>query len=177
LARGRRITRRDLKPANVLLTPGGRPMLFDFNLSSDGQFGGEVRGGTLTYMPPEQLRATAPCAAVGGDAIDARSDLYALGVILYRLLAGRHPFGPLPLDLPPEELRAELLRRQPAGPAPLRTANPDVPVAVARLVERCLASDPAARPAGAAELAAALRRARCPWRRAGGWLAARAGFG
>jgi DNA-directed RNA polymerase specialized sigma24 family protein len=92
---GRGIYHRDLKPSNVLLTPGGRPMLLDFNLSFDERRGGGWLGGTLPYMPPEELRAiTAP----GGAAIDARSDLYALGVILYQLLAGRHPFGVLPPD-------------------------------------------------------------------------------
>lgn len=162
---------RDLKPSNVLLTPDGKPMLLDFNLSSD-QHGSEQRlGGTLPYMAPEHLRATDP--AGGGDAsqVDARSDLFALGVILFELLTGAHPFGPIPGHLDFSELRDHLRQRQPAGPRPLRQANPHVDRQLARLIERCLAFAPEQRPQSAAELAAALRQSLSRRRRGWRWAA------
>jgi serine/threonine protein kinase/Flp pilus assembly protein TadD len=158
------VCHRDLKPSNVLLTPAGRPMLLDFNLSADPEARNPWFGGTLAYMPPEQLRATAPQPAAPADAVDGRSDLFALGVLLYELLAGRHPFGTLPDTLSAEEARAELLRRQREGPAPLRQANPALSPAVARLVESCLAFPPEGRPRDAAEVARTLRRAMTPGR-------------
>jgi serine/threonine protein kinase len=168
----RNVCHRDLKPSNVLLTPGGRPMLLDFNLSSDPLAGKAWLGGTFSYMPPEQLRATAPDAASAAE-VGPRADLYALGVVLYELLAGKHPFGPPPEVHGAEELRAALLDRQRRGPASLRGANPAVSPAVARLVERCLAFEPGDRPASAADLARALRRARSSWRLGAPWLVTR----
>src|SRR5262249_27802611 len=83
----------DLKPSNVLLGPDGRPRLLDFNLSADVQAAYDQLGGTATYMSPEQLRSSNPAAA----GFDDRSDIFSLGVVLYELLCGRHPFG-----MPPE---------------------------------------------------------------------------
>src|SRR5439155_9925527 len=91
-AHDRGILHRDLKPANVLLTDDGQPMLLDFNLSEDCKLRGHAAaarvGGTLPYMSPEQLAAFSD----RGRVVDARSDLYSLGLILYELLAGRSPF-------------------------------------------------------------------------------------
>ncbi len=153
-ARG--VYHRDLKPSNVLLTPQGRPMLLDFNLSDNPRLGRGAIGGTLRYMAPEQRRAVAHESHDEWAALGARSDVYALGVVLYELLAGRHPFG-LAAGLSGEETGRLLEERQPAGPAPLRQFNPRVDPELARVVERCLAYAPADRFAGAAELAAALR--------------------
>jgi tetratricopeptide (TPR) repeat protein len=94
--------------------------------------------------------------------LTAPTDLYDLGLILYELLTGKHPFGPIPRPLPKksEELASflrVLLERQQTGPPPLRAGNPKVSRAVAQLIERCLAFDPAKRP-DAATLAAGLRR-------------------
>jgi serine/threonine protein kinase/Flp pilus assembly protein TadD len=164
------VCHRDLKPSNVLLTPDGRPMLLDFNLSADPVAGTGMFGGTLSYMPPEQLRATFQDG--NADDVDARSDVYALGVLLYELLTGKHPFKPPPGRPTSNQLLCDdLLRRQRQGPVAVRDWNPAVAPAVARLVERCLAFVPADRPQGAAAVARALRRAESPVRRAGRWLA------
>src|SRR5262249_11483134 len=91
-AHRRGILHRDLKPANVLLTDEGRPLLLDFNLAEDTKLRGSAErasiGGTLPYMAPEHMGAFRNA----GGSIDARCDLYGLGVILFELLTGRHPF-------------------------------------------------------------------------------------
>jgi len=92
------------------------------------------------YLAPEQYQGIAP---------DTRSDIYGVGLILYELLAGRPAF--------PGATYAEAARRQLSQPPPsLREARPGLPPAVESLVARCLAHDPHARPAGAAELVAEL---------------------
>jgi tetratricopeptide (TPR) repeat protein len=164
------ICHRDLKPSNILMTPAGKPMLLDFNLAFDARRGGQRLGGTLPYMAPEQLLATDPA---GGAArpVDARSDLFAFGVILYELLTGSHPFGQIPLGLPSPQVRKQLLEWHKQGPWPLRHANPRVERAVARCIEQCLAYEPADRPRSAAELAAVFRRPLAWHRRARRYVA------
>jgi serine/threonine protein kinase len=141
----------DLKPSNVLLGPQGRPLLLDFNLARvEGETAPRV-GGTIRYMAPEQLegfKAGQPLSAAQA----ARADLFSLGVLLYELLTGTHPFGMAPGFTP-----SELLRRQKEGFEPIRQHNPAVPERMARLVERCLSTDPDARSASAATLARQLR--------------------
>jgi tetratricopeptide (TPR) repeat protein len=163
------ICHRDLKPSNVLLTPDGRPMLLDFNLSGDRQAPDARLGGTLPYMAPEQLLATDPDRPPDAGLIDARSDLFSLGMIVYELLTGTFPFGPIPLELPSQELRQHLLERQRSGLRPVRLANPHVDRARARLIERCLAYDPKDRPQSAAEVAVALRHSLSRLQRARRW--------
>src|SRR5262249_34049083 len=143
------------------------------NLSTDEEIDGRRAGGTPPYMPPEQLRAQAADAGAAPVRLDARSDLFSLGVILYELLTGEHPYGPLPADAEPAGVCAHLAPRPQGGPPRVRRANPRVGGPLARLVERCLAFDPAQRPQSAAELAAGLRRCRSPLARAAGWLADR----
>jgi hypothetical protein len=92
--------------------------------------------------------------------------VFALGVLLYELLTGSHPFGPIPVELAPEKLASLLVERQQSGCMPLRV--PGLYRGAAGLIERCLAFDPGARPASAAELAKGLRAAfpsagRWPW--------------
>lgn len=84
----------DLKPSNVLITPEGKPLLLDFNLSYSESLGSSLGGGTLPYMSPEQIRAVIFQDA-GSQPLDARSDLYSLGVIVLHLLRGTHPWGDL----------------------------------------------------------------------------------
>jgi hypothetical protein len=128
----------DLKPANVLLADDGEPVLLDFNLSADrGTRPADRAGGTLPYMAPEQLDGY----RTGSPAVDVRTDLFGLGVVLYELLAGRLPF-----PIPPGRLDLVALaaaRRWP--PVPLRDHAPGVSPAVAAIVHKLLAADPAAR--------------------------------
>src|SRR5262249_52350153 len=127
------------------------------NLSDDDRLNDRRVGGTLPYMAPEQLRF---CLTPEGEGAkpDDRADLFALGVILYELLTGRHPFGWSPAKLPARAHGEVLLARQRAGCAPVRRINPRADRRLAALVERCLAFDAKDRPASAAELAEALRR-------------------
>ncbi|MFO0808509.1 MAG: protein kinase [Gemmataceae bacterium] len=153
---GRGFLHRDLKPSNVLLTPNGVPVLIDFNLALDKAADGVRLGGTLPYMPPEQLRAMSGGARP--QAGNAGGDIYALGVIAYELLSGSHPFGPVPARLTRHEARNFLLERIDQGPRRLRDLNPAIDARLEALVLRCIASDPKIRPASAADLAAELRR-------------------
>jgi tetratricopeptide (TPR) repeat protein len=132
-------------------------MLLDFNLSFDKRVAEERLGGTLPYMAPEHLRATDVERGVDPSLVDARSDVFSLGVILFELLAGVNPFGRIPPNASVAEVRAHLLQRQQAGPNPLRRANAHVDRSLARVIERCLAFDPKDRYASADELAAVLR--------------------
>jgi len=166
-ARG--ICHRDLKPSNVLLSPEGRPLLLDFNLSSDQQLTAVRVGGTLPYMAPEQLRAVVLDDPRRGGRADPRSDLFSLGVIVYELLAGRLPFGDIPWQRSADGVAQALLDRQAGGPLPVRRKNPHVDKRLARSIERCLAFDPDDRPQTAADLALALRRQLTPLRRARRW--------
>ncbi|MDA0657642.1 MAG: serine/threonine-protein kinase [Planctomycetota bacterium] len=88
-AHERGILHRDLKPANILITDEGLPMILDFNLADDqsDDTGNKFVGGTLPYMSPEHLRAI-----LRSGSVDARSDIYSLGVLLFQMLTGELPF-------------------------------------------------------------------------------------
>jgi serine/threonine protein kinase/Tfp pilus assembly protein PilF len=147
----------DLKPSNVLISPGGQPMLLDFNLAFEVKAAQRRLGGTLPYMAPEQIQAMVASAERAARAVGQPADVFALGVILYELLAGQLPFGPLPTDCSSEQAKLILLRRQEAGARPLREVNADVDSELAGIVASCLAFAPQDRPSAAA-LAAALGR-------------------
>ena len=147
---------RDLQPANVLLTDDGQPMLLDFNLSEDSKLRAGAQaasvGGTLPYMAPEHLEAFRD----GKRPVDARSDLYSLGILLYELLTGRPAF---PVHQGPT---SEILPRMIAdrnGPVPeIRRWNKAVSRASEAIVRRCLHPEPARRYQTAHELCEDLER-------------------
>ncbi len=149
-AHDRGIVHNDLKPANVLLADDGQPMLLDFGVSDDLKLRAEAPdapvGGTLPYMSPEQL------AAVRGRdwTPDPRSDVYALGVILFELLTAAHPFR-TPAGSMSREVDRMIAERQ-AGAPRLRPRNPAVSPGLEAIVRKALAPDAAARYQSAAQL-------------------------
>ena len=145
-AHGRGLLHLDLKPSNVLLADDGQPMLLDFHLARGPLAPGDAAlgtlGGTVGYMSPEQASALAAARSLRPITVplDARSDVFSLGVTLFEALSGDPPPGP---DAP-----ASWLQR----------ANPRVGAALAGIVARCLATDAANRYPCASSLAADLRR-------------------
>jgi tetratricopeptide (TPR) repeat protein len=139
-AHERGILHRDLKPANVLLTDDGQPMLLDFNLAEDTDrapgAAAAMIGGTLPYMAPEHLEA------FGGTwrNVDARSDIYNLGVILYELLTGRTPFTRR--TGPPEKVLPDLVTERRKGAPELCRYNKEVSPAAEAIVRKCLEPEP-----------------------------------
>jgi len=163
----------DLKPSNVLLGLDGQPRLLDFNLASDARNAKSRLGGTLPYMPPEHLQAVRE--QDGSASMDTRGDVYSLGVILYELLTSTHPFGRFPKSRSVRTVAEEMLARQRLGVRPVRERNPDVPVRLARLVEKCLSFDPADRPQTAADVAVELKQCYSAHKRALQFLGTRPG--
>ena len=146
------IVHRDLKPANIFLArrPSGAPRVkvLDFGISkaiaaasSKALTSTTALMGTPLYMSPEQLREARN--------VDGRADVWALGVVMYELLAGELPFK--------SEALAELcVLIMTTAPAPLSSRRPGIPPALEAIVHRCLEKDPAARFASANDLMAAL---------------------
>ncbi|MBI1903683.1 MAG: protein kinase [Planctomycetia bacterium] len=152
----------DIKPSNVLLTRRDGAMLLDFNLALVPEHTREM-GGTLPYMAPEQLRGVV--ARQSRYAVDGKTDVFSLGVMLYEMLGGALPWGRPPTDQSRQRVAEELLARQRKGPRPLRRLNRVVDGRVSRLLASCLALEPAGRPA-AQELAESLKRELTRGRRA-----------
>lgn len=137
-AHERGVIHRDLKPANVMLDGTGRVRITDFGLA--GVSGESLRAGTPAYMAPEQL--------AGGE-VTVRSDIYALGLVLYELFTGRRAIEAKNV--------AELVRaRDEGGITPPSEIVRDLDPAIDRAILRCLERDPRARPASALAVAAAL---------------------
>src|SRR5207249_7031023 len=101
-------------------------MLLYFNLCTDPAAMGAHFGGTPAYMPPEQLLILSKRVAVDRLPLDERSDLFSLGVILYTLLTGQHPFGLTGEQKVTKELLESLLAHQRRGAVPIRQRNPRV---------------------------------------------------
>ncbi|KAA0024397.1 serine/threonine-protein kinase [Antrihabitans cavernicola] len=152
----RGVLHRDIKPANILLTADGVPKLADFNTSF--VVGADPMadfGGSLSYMSPEQLDACHPETPGTAAQLDARSDIYSLGVVLWELLAGRKPF---PSDVAQagdiDALDAMLAsRRAGVGADALADLPPDTPAALRRVLLACLHPDKDKRWANGRELA------------------------
>ena len=151
------ILHRDLKPSNVLLTPNGAPMLLDFNLASDMENRARRLGGTLPYMPPEQIRDVHLHPFEADLSGDPRSDIFSLGVILYELLTGKLPFGDPPAGVAPQRAAEEYLVAQEEVPRSARDINSGVSPEIAGLISKCLSPDPQERPASAAAFADELK--------------------
>jgi serine/threonine protein kinase/tetratricopeptide (TPR) repeat protein len=150
-AHDRGILHLDLKPANVLLADAGEPMLLDFNLSFDTAVPDrDLIGGTVPYMAPEQLL---DLRTRGKGAVDARTDLYSLGVMAFEMLTGAVPF---PLSGRSASDFARLIEDRQKGPPSVRERNPAVSPAVEAIVRKLLAPDPADRYQSAADLRADL---------------------
>ncbi|HUG67653.1 MAG TPA: protein kinase [Pirellulaceae bacterium] len=172
----RGVLHRDLKPSNILLTPKGVPMLLDFNLASDIETGMQRLGGTLPYMPPEQIRDVHLQPFEADLSGDPRSDIFSLGVILYELLTGKLPFGDPPACVAPRQAAEEYLSAQQQIPQPVRDLNPQVTSEFAQLIHACLALDPGERPASAADFVDVLKKYFTPQRRVRRWTSRHRGL-
>jgi serine/threonine protein kinase len=139
---------RDLKPDNVLAAPDGQVKLIDFAIAAKASgflgklFGGKTTAqGSPSYMSPEQIR---------GEAVDARSDIYSFGCVLFELIAGRPPYQATSVN--------ELLNKHVSAPIPkVDVVNPAASTSVVEFLQRLLAKQRKARPRSMQEVLAQLR--------------------
>ncbi|MEO8482137.1 MAG: protein kinase, partial [Acidobacteriota bacterium] len=145
-AHGLGVVHRDLKPANIMVTDNGAVKVMDFGIArvtgSEHLTSAGFMMGTPAYMAPEQVM---------GHEIDARTDLYATGVVLYYLASGRLPFkGDTPMEMAQSRIRDE--------PTPLRSVRDDLPAWLGQVLDIALARDPERRFQTALLFREALRR-------------------
>ena len=149
-AHGRGVVHRDIKPANVMVTPQGVVKLMDFGIARSGVESDLTQPGTnmgsLYYMSPEQVR---------GGTVDARSDIYSTGVMMYELFAGCRPFQ--------ADSAYSILNQQcNDAPQPPVEVNPQLPPALSDLILCAMAKDPASRFQNAQAVSNALRHVAAP---------------
>ena len=131
-AHDRGFVHRDVKPGNVMLSPGGEVKVMDFGIARAATDDTLTQTGTVlgtaSYLSPEQSR---------GDQVDHRSDIYSLGCVLYELLTGRPPFSGSPVSVAYKHVNEE--------PEPPSRVNPSVPAELESVVMRALRKDPGQR--------------------------------
>ena len=141
-AHAQNVLHRDLKPANIMLDGRGQVVITDFGLAglTEDIRGAEIKSGTPAYMSPEQL---------AGTEVTFKSDIYALGLVLYEVFTGRRAFE--------ADTLAELIRvRGESRPADISSVVREVDPSVEKVILRCLDPEPANRPASALAVSAAL---------------------
>jgi serine/threonine protein kinase len=148
-AHEREIVHRDVKPANILIDTSGRPLLTDFGLvkflvpSDHSLTQPDTSMGTPAYMAPEQ--------ATNGGEVDARSDIYALGTVLYEMVTGYLPFEA------GNDIRVMIFKKLSEPPPSPRQFEPSVPADVEQVILKALAPEPENRYQNASEMTQALR--------------------
>ena len=142
----RGIVHRDIKPANVMIARTGGTKLMDFGIARDTSFGDLTEAGTgigtPAYMSPEQVL---------GDKLDARSDIFSLGVVLYQMLTGKKPFIE-------DEKKSAMHKIRLEKHTSARKLNPDIPRELERVIDKCLEKQPRDRWRSAQHVVMALER-------------------
>jgi serine/threonine-protein kinase len=142
----RNVIHRDIKPANIMVSRQGGVKLMDFGIARDQSFDDLTEAGTgigtPAYMSPEQIL---------GDKLDARSDLFSLGICLYQMITGRKPFVE-------DEQRSVMHKIRLEKHVKARKLNPEIPRELDRIIDKCLAKTPRDRWQSAQQLVMALER-------------------
>lgn len=143
----RGVIHRDIKPANIMISRHGGVKLMDFGIARDKSYDKELTQtgtgiGTPSYMSPEQIL---------GDKLDARSDIFSLGIVLYQMVTGRKPFIE-------DEERSVMNKIHLAAHPPARKLNPELPRELERIIDKCLEKQPKDRFRSGQALVMALER-------------------